>query len=178
MKLKLIITSLISASLLVGCGMTPQKQTVVIPVPFDEEQAKYIKEQGTASISGQAFLRQNGGGVVTCAGSDVRLIPVTDYAEKRMLVLYGAFNDSSTKMYLPSARYVAFPPDYDSVSYVEYTRKSVCDASGNFTFTNIAKGSYFLTTSVTWNVMNKVQGGPMAQLVHVEDKENKKIIMN
>jgi hypothetical protein len=73
---------------LVGCA----ELTKVPGGSFDPRGAAHIHQEGNNTITGEAFLRQNGGGVVTCAGYDVRLVPNTPYASKRMYVIYGNCN--------------------------------------------------------------------------------------
>jgi hypothetical protein len=63
--------------LLTGCVKPPPQ--VEVQAKFDEEEIKRYGEPGTSGVTGQAFLRKQGGGVVTCAGSDVFLVPATPY---------------------------------------------------------------------------------------------------
>lgn len=49
---------------------------------FDPSDATWSKQPGTASISGQAFLRTRGGDVKTCAGSKAFLAPSTPYTRE------------------------------------------------------------------------------------------------
>src|SRR6185295_686938 len=71
-----------------GCATT-QVKTVQLTSRFDEQEMKARLRPGKARISGNAFVRQNGGGVVTCAGSQVSLIPKTDYSAERIRAIYG-----------------------------------------------------------------------------------------
>ena len=68
-----------------GCAQTQ----IVTTSKFDPTEAAYINDKGANTINAQAFLRQRGGAVVTCAGRAARLIPVTIYATERMTNLYG-----------------------------------------------------------------------------------------
>ena len=61
-------------------------------VDFNKEAASIINQKGKATVSGQACLKQSGGGVVTCAGSEVTLFPVTEYAKQRITAIYGTEN--------------------------------------------------------------------------------------
>lgn len=55
--------------------MPRQRPEPVPPSPVDEARLRAYRVAGPAIVSGQAFLRQRGGGVVTCAGARVRLLP-------------------------------------------------------------------------------------------------------
>ncbi len=48
---------------------------VTINSDVSEAELAPYRQGGTASIIGQGFLRQQGGGVVTCAGEQVLLMP-------------------------------------------------------------------------------------------------------
>ena len=57
----------------------PPPPQVEVQAKFDEEEIRRYSEPGTSGVKGQAFLRQQGGGIVTCAGSEVFLVPATPY---------------------------------------------------------------------------------------------------
>lgn len=78
---------LICVSLALSACMTT---TVETAVPFDPNQGRCILSRGSSTIQGQAFLRQAGGGVVTCAGEEVSLLPATPYQVERMTIIYGS----------------------------------------------------------------------------------------
>jgi hypothetical protein len=68
-----------AAALQGGCAHNFVTQPSFDLPSFDAEDHRSFEGSGTATIKGQAFLRQKGGGVVTCAGSDVKLMPATNY---------------------------------------------------------------------------------------------------
>ena len=121
--------------------------THIMKNSFNVKEAKLLMKKGKNTIIGNAFLRQNGGGVITCAGSKVRLIPATDYAKERLRYLYSG----TEKGYNPivfkgcgkfgAAMQFNFIPSPDS--YIELTKETVCDSSGHFKFNNINDGSFF-----------------------------------
>lgn len=89
----------------------------------------YSTESNT--VTGQAFLRQKGGGVVTCAGEYVVMYPNTEYFKNRR----------------------------NGMKEVEYSKEvstmehfTQCDAEGNFEFDNIESGSWVIETAVRWEV--------------------------
>jgi hypothetical protein len=86
--------------------------------------------EGKNTVTGQAFLTQKGGAVVTCAGQTVTLTPNNPY-----------FNaDEALYIKEPSAK-------AESLTFT-----SQCDAQGNFEFENIPNGEWIITTGVTWSV--------------------------
>ena len=85
-------------ALMVGCVTAPQK--VVLNSRFDAEQTQEMLLKGDNTITGSALIRQQGGGVVTCAGNEVWLAPVTPYSTERVKHIYG----STTKGYSDSSK--------------------------------------------------------------------------
>jgi hypothetical protein len=138
-----------------GCAApTP----VRINAPFNAEEAKNKLRPGSNAIVGSALIRQRGGGVVTCAGNSVHLVPVTPYAVERIGVIYG-----SGKLATQRVNFENTPP-----GYVENTRSTTCNAQGFFRFEGLADGDYFVQTSVTWMVgQYNMQGGAMYQRASV-----------
>ncbi len=138
----------------------PQQQTIHLSNKFDPAEAKFILTDGTATITGQAFLRQSGGGVVTCAGSTVYLFPRTKYADERIRHLYG-----STLGGVNYAVNITFVPE--SSAYIKLTRTAQCDAEGDFEFSNVPAGKFYVQTDVVWVVARAQQGGPILKPVDV-----------
>ena len=64
-------------------------------------------------------------------------------------------------------------PEYEAAM-----RETVCDAGGNFSFEEVADGSYFVQTSVFWRAGYNWQGGSMMSPVMVADGETKKLVIN
>ena len=113
---------------------------------FDLAEVEFINEQGTNAVNGSAFIRQRGGGVVTCAGNEVSLIPKGSYSTERMERLYGA---TTTPGYNQRPSSVVPPP---VEGYLLALRSTTCDVDGRFEFPNIAAGYYFVVTEVSWSV--------------------------
>ena len=125
-----------------GCTL-PHPTVIPTLTPYDPIAASRIHEEGPNEIRGQAFLRQRGGGVVTCASSEVTLIPSTSYALERISNIYGVTTRAA------QAYRVADEPD---PGYLRDIRTTTCDAQGNFSFSGVADGYYFVTTRVVWEV--------------------------
>jgi len=155
-------------ALMAGCASAPEVQH--ISSAFDAEHAKAALNPGKNSLKGSGFLRQNGGGVVTCAGATVYLLPATSYAVERMRYTYG-----SSAGGLNNRPKINFYPDYPE--YYQLMRKTSCDAQGNFEFNNVSPGSYFVVTSVVWKVGYSIQGGNLMRPVEVRDGVNSSIVI-
>ncbi len=147
---KAVFTLLASGFLLAACA--PQQETIHLSNTFDPSEAEFILTDGTATIDGQSFLRQSGGGVVTCAGSPVTLLPKTKYSDERVQHLYGNM--------LSGIHYGLFPKFVpNSSDYYRLTRTAQCDAQGNFEFSNVPAGKFYIGARVEWVIAEVQQGG-------------------
>ena len=167
-----ILCILIMAAFFSGC--VAQQRNVVLQNRFDKEEAEQAMKPGKNKIIGNAFVRQMGGGVVTCAGNEVGFVPVTKYSNERLLAIYGNTGEGFVDTY--NARNVSFTPDEHD--YHVLRKKTTCDAQGNFEFENIADGEYFVITSAVWYVGSNPQGGGLMKRVYVNGGETKKIVMS
>jgi hypothetical protein len=168
----------ISAGFISGCVTQPQVRVVKTSNAIEPAKSLELLAKGTSAIKGSALLRQQGGGVVTCAGNEVYLNPVTAYSTERVTALYGSPNGG----YRPAnTTPIKFEPEND-VLYASLMRKTRCDAQGFFKFENIALGEYFVITSITWGVpaaggVTSAQGGAINQRTTVLDGETKDIVL-
>lgn len=142
---------------------------------YDPEEGAFIHRTGANEVRGQAFLRQRGGDVVTCASETVWLIPVTTYASERIHNIYGTTS--------APARSINQVDDADP-RYLQDQQNTVCDAQGNFSFESVADGSYFVVTAVAWESASGYggslvrQGGPVMHPVSVRGGEVVRIIIS
>ena len=167
-----ITTIAITSLLVTGCVTKPPLRVVITTSPLDSVKTLKALEKGTSAIKGSALLRQRGGVVVTCAGMEVGLVPVTAYSVERFTALYG----SERGGYRPAnALGIKFEPDNEAV-YQSLTRETRCDAQGYFKFDNVAQGDYFVVTSVTWRA-TATQGGWISQRVSLTEAETKEIVL-
>jgi len=171
--MKKLLGIIVMGLLLSGCYATTHE----LKTRFNPKDASWINDKGNAHIKGQAFLNTKGGTVVTCAGNYVSLTPKNTYSSERMRVLYSSIDmgylESFTFDYMiitPSA-----PVEYNSLS-----RKTRCDAQGNFKFKNVlANKEYFITTSVIWGLDDFAkQGGYLMLKVKPESNETLEVILN
>lgn len=148
------------AILVTGCATTPPP----INTQFDEAAFRWSQEKGTAKIVGQAFLKTRAGDVKYGAGNTIRLLPVNDYTTevRRRGTIAG-------ERILPDPR------------MEQYVISAVADGSGNFEFTDVPAGNWYISALITWEVPTsnglRKTGGVAYATVTVRDGEVKKAIV-
>lgn len=179
--MKTALSAIAAALALSGC--VTAAPPIQIMSTFSSSEVAWFKEKGTGSIKASALLRQNGGGVVTCAGREMTLFPESAYANERMFAIY----KSNTRGYYGYQSFMGTvmntlnmpepPPEYRATS----TNK-VCDPQGFATFSNLPAGNYYIVTEVAWSVPNgqyssSVQGGMLMQKVTLGEGEAVEIVL-
>lgn len=144
-------------------------QVQEVPQPnFDPGVASYALEPGSTEVLGSAFARQRGGGVVSCAGSDVWLLPDEPFFAWAVTpvvvrVTESAFSlsggGSSTTRDWPIATRLQ--------NTMQYVRRSQCDIDGRFRFTDVPRGQYIVATVILWEAGRSQQGGAAVEDVVV-----------
>jgi len=114
------------------------RQPVQMQTEFDSGEHPPYAKMGTNTIKGQGFLRQQGGGIVTCAGSTVVLVPAT--------LFFREFINHPRSGKKPEL--VGIDPGLRGA----LIKRSQCDAQGNFLFSSVADGNWFVLTDVKWAV--------------------------
>jgi len=149
---------------------------VTLKSTFNEQQAAALLVAGKNTIKGSALIRQNNGGVVTCAGTPVYLVPVTEYATERMLALYGNTNKGYFRVLAaPTGSYF----ENENTNYRKQARVATCDAQGFFKFEEVADGDFYVTTSIQWRINPYVlEGGALMSKVSVEGGVTRDIVLN
>lgn len=172
MKKSLVVMCLFV--LLFGCGKVG-KPTITLQNSYDADATRTLLENGDATIKGSALLRQAGGGVVTCAGNEVNLIPVTPYSTERISYLYG----NTTRAFLDPYNQNISGFANDNQEYLASgMKKAMCDAQGYFKFNNIKPGAYYITTRIIWQAGYMPEGGGLMQKVDVAKGETKEIVLS
>lgn len=120
---------LAAACLLPGC-MQPMR------TPFDESQFAPFAGEGTATITGQAFMKTRGGDVKFGAGNKVKLFPATDYT-----------NEIRNRGFEGGENIGPFDPRLEA-----HVKSTLADASGNFEFKKLRPGTYHIACMITWEV--------------------------
>lgn len=122
-------------SLLASACVPGVTTPVPLSAPFDPTAVAYALTDGASSLNGQAFAKTRGGDTKYASGETVTLIPVSDYTTEYMKGI-GTARGAAT-------------PDPRLASY---TRTTVADGEGKFTFNRVPEGSYFVYTKVFWEV--------------------------
>ncbi len=140
-----------------------------LTTPFDAQEASFINQVGTSSISGQAFLRTTIGEVRYAAGSDVFLIPVTKYSTERIRQIYG------------NRKCALFGKNFknDDPRYPQFLKTTKANGEGRFLYSGLAAGDYFVVTSVYWQIPGNIlpEGCGIYELVKVANGEKKEVII-
>lgn len=142
--------------------------TVEQKVSFDPLEVAFAKIPGKATIAGQAFLTQQGGGVVYAAGREVVLVPRGKYAEERDRIIF-AGRKISNGFNLPKGT---------DQRYLNSNIKTKADGEGRFKFDNVADGRYYIVTAVVWMAGDIRQGGLVKEDVTVSGGKSLNIIMS
>ena len=143
-----------------GCVV---RQPVEIQTKFDYSEHKPYMETGENGLKGQGFLRQQGGGIVTCAGREVLLVPATSFFREAVTAYRLGKNPQFTEKVDP-----AFKP---------IIKRSQCDVQGNFAFGNLPAGKWFITTQVSWIVNRNTQGGTLMREVTLSNNETIQVLL-
>lgn len=125
---------------------------------FDYSEHEPYAKPGENGISGQAFLRQQGDSVVTCAGSRVLLLPATSYFREMFWHIIAGSEPE--------------PPERPYPSLKSMIRKTQCDAQGNFSFPEIPDGTWFILTQV-----NARNGGVLITEVTLSDRRTTPVLL-
>jgi len=108
---------------------------VQMQTKFDYSEHEPYAKRGENGISGQAFLTRQGDSVVTCAGSRVLLLPATSYFREMFWHMIVAGSEPE-------------PPENPYPSLKGMIRRTECDAQGNFSFSEVPDGRWFVLTQV------------------------------
>lgn len=173
MKSYAVVSVVLASVLLSGCATV---RDVNLSSNFDPDEAKELLKKGDNSIEGSALIRQAGGGVVTCAGQPVILVPATQYARERIEAIYG----SSSGGFKPEFPVVRHSFTNDNPKYKKLTKHSFCDAQGRFVFKHVADGDFYLTTRIIWHVASygPPEGGALAGFVSLSGGEEKDVVLS
>lgn len=126
-----------------------------LPVKLDLQEANKLLAPGPNRITGRIKFEPDRGHVlaypdtvVSCEEREVTLIPLTDYAREWALKYYGKpVTDLAYKL-THRAKNMQFD-GYEA--FMAATRKTMCDAGGNFAFEKVADGDYFVFAKVEWS---------------------------
>jgi len=147
--------------LLLGLGLACMPNPKTTAPPFDETALAPYAATGTATITGQAFLKTRAGDVKYGAGNKVALIPDTPYTRARQDAIR-----RGQKLGQPDSR------------LDKYTRYTQADGFGNFEFHNVPAGRYFVTCIITWEVGRYSKTGGVARAeITIEEGGSAKVVV-
>lgn len=158
-------TVLLGMALLAGDCTAPSQVPYNLTTPFSDADFAPWTGSGPAALEGQAFLKTVGGDVKTCAGEDVGLLPATAYNREIVQSIRSGHEN------LVNRSGAADP----------YTRHSICDAQGNFSFVSLPAGTWIVWTNVEWTVLlsdtaASHEGGRLIREITLSPGENSVIL--
>lgn len=133
---------------------------------FDIDAVSFVKQPGDATVTGTAAIALSDGTVKNCAGFNVELLPVAAYSRERIMRTYG--NDQQGQILLEQN-----PPKFtpDAPEYHEALIKGACDVRGEFRFSNVPAGDYFVMVFIIWEDISgatpRKTGGAAMKRIHV-----------
>lgn len=126
-----VLFILLAAFVTVSCS-TPQ----ALQAQFNEIEFAPYREEGSGTVTGQAFLKTRGGEVRFGAGNEVVMVPVTSYTTE----IFQRSVLGSQQIQRPDPRYFA------------YRRTTTADGNGTFEIRNVPAGEYYLSCVIAWEV--------------------------
>jgi hypothetical protein len=118
-----------------GCSTKqPAAPFVKMRTEFDYSEHEPFAKKGANGISGEGFVSQPESGVVTCAGSRVLLLPATPYFREMIGHIIAGSEPE--------------PPETPYPTLKSMIRRTHCDAQGEFSFSEIPEGTFFVLTEV------------------------------
>ena len=138
---------------------------VEVAAPFVAGDYAKFAAPGARRVDGQAFLRKNGGDVVTCAGEMVVLAPETPLMLEEVKVII-----AGNKPLVGG--------EQGKISATGAIRTTTCDAQGNFTFDHVPAADWLVITGARWTVADERQGGNMMKVVSTAKGPAGKVILS
>lgn len=175
---KLTNITLLVFILLAGCATQKPQEKIKINTIFNKDEAKMLMADGKNTLKGSALMRQVGGGVVTCAGQTISILPATTYAYQRVQYLYGSDTAGTRSAF--AIQNNPEPFETTDEDYQKYQRKTICDSQGFFKFEKLADGEFFVVSSITWKANPRsvyYEGGWMMRKVRLAGGEVKEIVI-
>ena len=162
---------LLVLSLVVSCtgnNTVQNKEPIKIVNEFSEDEVKWFKSKGDASINGIAKFKSKAGVLQFGDKFRIELMPYCSYTEERLNKIYK--NNDSGFVYIEEG-IPKFTPD--PKGYHE-TIKVMCNSQGEFKFNNLPKGEYYVIAFMLWDGT----GGGIMRHLTLEESESKFIEMS
>jgi hypothetical protein len=162
-------SALLLAFLAFAVGCAQPGPVPLVLTPFSDNDFARWKQNGTGTLSGQAFVKLPNGRVVTCAGETISLVPATGY-------------NMELEKLLEDGR--GYPVNYDRHEH-KYDRKTMCDGSGHFAFDHLPALTWLVVTHVTWQEPSRIplmsaneKGGYLFAEIELTESANKLTLSN
>jgi hypothetical protein len=164
-----VLALTVAVACLAGCATN---RAITLTAPFDAAVAKAQLADGSNSIKGSALIRQMGGGVVTCAGGPVFLMPATAMANEWATYLYGSPNGG---FFDASGMGLQFQGAQEMYAAAKHT---TCNAQGSFSFDRVADGEFLVFTRITWLAGQRQQGGSIMRRVKLSGAQTTEVVLS
>ena len=156
---RILLAAAIAATLAACAAPNPYVPPAPIQRPaFPEAEYQALRTTGTATVTGQVFLKTRGGDVKVGAGNPVYLNPVTSYS-----TFAWTHHKEVQGMTEPDPR------------IHKYMRTTTADGSGRFSFKDVPAGRYYVTGLVSWEAPQAGrlvrQGGTIWKEITIKDGE-------
>lgn len=181
MRKSFFVVALLPFLFLSGCllpGGNPEAGVVeqTLQGSFDADAARKQLKAGDNTIVGSAFFPLQDGDVRFASGKEVYLIPSTEYARERMLKIYGNLTHGHRSA---GDGFVTFPGTPQE--YFDLQKTTMAGARGEFKFTGLTDGEYFVVTGLTWRWEDRthkyLSGGYLMRKVSVSGGETQEIVL-
>ena len=136
---------------LAACASAPRVNPV--EVDFDRNAARRALSPGDNTLVGKVLMRLSSGGALTCAGGNVRLIPVTAYADEWVERMYRSDPSDAAQSppdgyYLKTSKRLVM--EEVDPEFFSQTRDFPCDRDGQFRIEHLHDGDYYLEAALIW----------------------------
>lgn len=134
---------------------------------FNYDAHAHFDRLGEATVYGQAFQRQRGGGVVYAAGGEMWLFPATEYGRAVVDVMRDQLTPTSI-----------------APGFLNLSRKTTADGFGNFEFERVPSGTWIVAVRDFWDVYSgnymtwMPQGGWIVAEVSVPSAGKARVIVH
>ncbi|MBQ4802129.1 hypothetical protein J8L88_04620 [Aquimarina sp. MMG015] len=164
--ISLVLVLLILSS---SCANKDKKVDITIKIKseFIEENVKWFNNEGSSSIKGIAKFKSKNGDIGFGKDFRIELNPYSAYTKERLNHIYE--NDDSAYVYIEDGipKFVPDPEGYHN------TRKAMCNEKGEFEFTGLPAGEYYVIAFMLWDET----GGGIMQHIKLSDNETRVIEM-
>ena len=151
---------------LICSATSAASEPVKLDSVFNIDEVSFVKQPGRATVTGTASIKLGDGTIKNCAGFNVELLPIAEYSKERIVRTYG--NDQQGQILLEQN-----PPKFtpDVPEYHDTLIKGACDERGEFRFSNVPAGDYFVMAFIIWEDASgatpRKTGGAAMKRIHV-----------